>query len=57
MVPYLIGALVIAFLVFLVVGALTGRVTAQSCCSLTGDPDTDLRMRGAEPSPDRDLLR
>jgi hypothetical protein len=57
MVPYLIGALVIAFLVFVVVGALTGRVKAQSCCSLTGDPDTDLRMRGAEASPDRDLLR
>lgn len=57
MVPYLIGALVIAFLVFVVVGALTGRVKAQSCCSLTSDPDTDLRMRGAEAPPDRELLR
>lgn len=57
MVPYLIGALVLAFLVFLVVGALTGRVKVQSCCSLTGDPDTDLRMRGSEPAPKGDLLR
>lgn len=57
MVPYLIGALVIAFLVFLVVGALTGRVKAQSCCSLTSDPDTDLRMRGSEPAPEGDLFR
>lgn len=57
MVPYLIGALVIAFLVFLVVGALTGRVKAQSCCSLTSDPDTDLRMRGSESSSEGDLLR
>ena len=57
MVPYLIGALVLAFLVFLVVGALTGRVKAQSCCSLTSDPDHDLRMRGSEPAPEGDLLR
>lgn len=55
MVPYLIGALVIAFLVFLVVGALTGRVRAQSCCSLTSDPATDLRMRGSEPTSKGDV--
>jgi hypothetical protein len=36
----------IAFVAFLVVGALTGRVTMQSCCSVA-DPRRDLRMRAA----------
>lgn len=47
MVPYLLGGLVIAFMAFVVVGALTGRVKAQSCCSLTADPEKDARLRGA----------
>ena len=46
MLEYLIGGVVIAFLVFLVVGAITGRVKSRSCCSIS-DPRQDLRMRGA----------
>lgn len=46
MFQYLIGGVVIAFLVLLVVGAVTGRVKSRSCCSVA-DPRQDLRMRGA----------
>jgi hypothetical protein len=46
MFQYLIGGLVIAFLVVLVVGAVTGRIKSRSCCSVA-DPRQDLRMRGA----------
>jgi hypothetical protein len=46
MLEYVIGAVVIAFLVLLVVGAITGRVRSRSCCSIA-DPRQDLRMRGA----------
>jgi hypothetical protein len=46
MFEYLIGGLVVAFLVFFVVGALTGRVQSRSCCAIS-DPRQDLRMRGA----------
>ena len=46
MIEYVIGGVVIAFLVVLVVGAVTGRVKSRSCCSVA-DPRQDLRMRGA----------
>ncbi len=37
---------VVAFVVFLVVGAITGRVKVQSCCAVA-DPRCDARMREA----------
>jgi len=37
---------VIAFLVFLVVGSVTGHVKLKSCCSIA-DPHCDARMRDA----------
>jgi hypothetical protein len=49
MIRYLIGGVVILFLVLLLLGALTGRVKAQSCCAVA-DPDRDLRMRTSDPS-------
>ena len=36
----------LALLVLLVVGGLTGRVQARSCCAVA-DPRLDLRMRAA----------
>lgn len=44
MIEYLIGGVVIAFLVALIVGGLTGRVRVRGCCSIA-DPSQDLRMR------------
>ena len=44
MIEYVIGGLIIAFLALLAVGAITGRVRAQSCCAVA-DPEQDLRMR------------
>ena len=46
MFQYLIGGVVIAFLVLLLLGAITGRVKSRSCCSIS-DPRQDLRMRSA----------
>lgn len=47
-VELVLGGVVIAFLVFMVVGAVTGRVKVQSCCSLSAtDPRRDLRMTTA----------
>lgn len=43
---YAVGGFVALFLLALVVGAVTGRVRARSCCTPT-DPRRDLRMRGA----------
>ena len=43
---YLIGGLVIAFLIFFVIGAMTGRLQTRSCCAIS-DPRQDLRMRAA----------
>ena len=42
----ILGSVVVAFMLMLVVGALTGRVRAQSCCG-AGDARRDLRMRSA----------
>jgi hypothetical protein len=41
---YFVAALVLAFGVLLVVGALTGRVKSNKCCSVA-DPMKDARMR------------
>lgn len=44
---------VVAFVVFLVVGAITGRVKVVSCCSIA-DPRYDARMREAFADADHD---
>lgn len=41
---YVIGAVVLAFGALLALGAITGRVRAQNCCSVA-DPMNDARMR------------
>ena len=54
-----IGFLVLGFLVLLVVGGLTGRVKATSCCSVsTADPRRDRRMAAAfdRPTDDCDAM-
>ena len=43
---YVAAGLVIAFLALLVLGAVTGRVRARSCCT-PAEARRDLRMRGA----------
>lgn len=43
---YLLGGIVLAFLLLLVLGAATGRADLRSCCSVA-DPSRDLRMRAA----------
>ena len=48
MIKYLLGSIVVLFLVLLVYGGLTGRVRAQAGCCCPADPDKDLRMRGDE---------
>ncbi|HET7173890.1 MAG TPA: hypothetical protein VFI30_06400 [Nocardioidaceae bacterium] len=39
---------VMGFVVFLVIGSITGRVKMKSCCSIA-DPRCDARMRDAFP--------
>lgn len=46
-VQIVLGLIVAAATIALAIGAITGRVKAQSCCSI-GDPERDLRM--ASPS-------
>ena len=50
---WVVGLPVIALVVALAVGLVTGRVRARSCCSVA-DPRRDLRMAGAfdDVSPD-----
>jgi hypothetical protein len=43
-IEYLIGGVVMVFLVALIVGGLTGRVRARGRCSVA-DPSQDPRMR------------
>ncbi len=44
----LLGIVVIGFVAFVLIGAFTGRVKAESCCSLSAsDPRRDLRMAPA----------
>lgn len=45
MVKYLLGGIVVLFLLLLVYGGLTGRVRARDGCCCPADPDQDLRMR------------
>jgi hypothetical protein len=45
-VQYVIGSVLVLFVLALVAGALTGRVKANSCCAVA-DPRRDLRMRDA----------
>lgn len=42
----ILGFVLVAVTLMLVVGGLTGRVRAQSCCA-PGDARRDLRMRSA----------
>lgn len=52
---YLVAAPIVAGMVALAVGALSGRVRARSCCAVA-EPMRDLRMTGAatdQPAPDR----
>ena len=41
---YLLGGLVIAFILIMLIGGLTGRFRARSCCNVA-DPARDSRMR------------
>ena len=43
---YVVGGVVVLFLVALVVGAVSGRVRTTACCT-PADPRRDLRMRAA----------
>jgi hypothetical protein len=45
---FLIAAIVIAPVAFLVVGAVRGRVQVRACCP---DPEHDLRLAGATDEP------
>ncbi len=49
MIKLVLGGLVVAFVILMVIGGLTGRVRAQSCCGIA-DADKDLRMRTPETS-------
>lgn len=40
---YLLGGLVLLYVVFLIIGLITGRVKIKSCCAIA-DPERDLRM-------------
>jgi hypothetical protein len=41
---YLIGGLVVVFMIVMLVGGLTGRFKAKSCCVIP-EPAKDARMR------------
>ena len=49
--PYVLGALAITFLAWMVLGAATGRVKMNGCCTVA-DPSRDLRMRDAFETPE-----
>ena len=51
MIRFVLGGIVIAFLLVMVIGGLTGRVRAQSCCGV-GTPDRDVRMRSVDADSD-----
>ena len=46
MIEYLLGGIVIAFLVVLIYGGVTGRIRGGRCCA-PADPNKDLRTRDA----------
>ncbi len=53
-----LGIAVLAFLVLVVVGAVTGRVKAQSCCSLAAPPpQRDLRLSASTAEPEHPHTR
>lgn len=43
---WILGVLTAVFLVLLILGAISGRVSITSCCAV-GDASRDLRMRAA----------
>ncbi len=43
MIRFMLGGIVIAFILVMVIGGLTGRVKAQNCCSVS-PPEQDARM-------------
>lgn len=48
---YVLGALVIAFLVALIVSLVRGQARVSSCCNVP--PERDLRLRDAFAEPER----
>jgi len=53
-VQWVLGGIVILVTVALVVGGITGRVRARSCCAVP--PEQDLRLRGSGPQADQSHL-
>ena len=45
MIGYIVGTVVIAFVVILAYGGLTGKVKMNDGCCAPNDPSKDLRMR------------
>ena len=45
MIKFLLGSIVVSYLIVLVYGGLTGRVRPRDGCCCPADPDKDLRMR------------
>lgn len=41
---YLLGGLIVGFMIFMLIGGLTGRLKAESCC-VVADPAKDVRMQ------------
>ena len=52
--PYVLGALAVASLGFMILGAMTGRITMSACCTVA-DPSRDLRMRDAFETPPAEI--
>ena len=52
--PYVIAALAVGFLAFVVIGTLSGRIRMSACCAVA-DPSRDLRMRGAHDDPPAEI--
>ncbi len=48
---YVLGALVVAFLIALIVSLVRGRARVSSCCNVP--PERDLRLRDAFAETDR----
>jgi hypothetical protein len=44
---YVISGLLVAFMIFMLIGGLSGRIRAESCCNIA-DSSRDSRMRGAD---------
>ena len=48
---YLLGGIVVLYIIAMTVGALTGRVRIRPCCGVS-DPWRDPRLRAAAPRDD-----